>query len=93
MIKKREVIEIKNGSIYVLSIVALLLVTSNTKWCVQDWTSGFSFRRRVLYVLTPKAAVQRDPLLLNKLKIDASGIINWAFDMPAERARIGALKQ
>ena len=81
------VIEIKNGSIYVGSIVALLLVTSNTKWCVQDRTSGF--RRRALYVLTPKAATQRDPLLLKKLKVDASGIINWALDMPAERARIG----
>lgn len=92
MIKKlvtgdKIVIEIKNGSIYVLSIVALLLVTSNTRWCVQDRTSGF--RRRVLYVLTPKAAVQRDPFLLNKLKVDASGLINWALDMPAERARIG----
>ena len=92
MIKKlvtgdKIVIEIKNGSIYVVSIVALLLVTSNTKWCVQDRTSGF--RRRVLYVLTPKAATQRDPLLLTKLKVDASGVINWALDMPAERAQIG----
>lgn len=81
------VIEIKNGSIYVVSVVSLLLVTSNTRWCVRDRTSGF--RRRALYVLTPKAAAQRDPFLLKKLKGGASGLINWALDMPAERSRIG----
>ena len=69
------------------SVTALLLVTSNTIWMVQDRTSGF--RRRVLYVLTPKAAIQRDPFLLRKLQKDASGLVNWALDMPTEWSRIG----
>ncbi len=86
----KVVIEIKNGSIYGVSMTALLLVTSNSRWHAQDRTSGF--RRRILYVLTPRAAAQRDPFLLKKLKVGASGLINWALDMPDERARIGQAK-
>lgn len=47
----------------------------------------------MLYVLTPKSAANRDPYpypyLFKKLQVDASGLVNWALDMPAERARIG----
>lgn len=79
--------EIKNGPIYSIEPNGLIIITANSLWNAQDYTSGF--RRRFIYLLTPRVAARRVPDLLEKLREESSGLVNWALSAPVEWGPIG----
>ena len=74
--------EIKGGVIYTVEPCGKVIIDTNYPFSTLD--EGFGLSRRLITIETPRRARRPNPLLLDLLTENLSGIINWVLRTPKE---------